>query len=137
WLLSVVPPECLLAYFCGEAAFKENVALVAGSLERRLPGPSVPPDQLRSRSWWRSQAEVYVVVDDYDLVASAGGGPLQALYTLLPQSRDLAFHLVIARSSGGAGQGVMEPVLRRLRDLRTPGLLMSGEPAEGAILGGQ
>jgi S-DNA-T family DNA segregation ATPase FtsK/SpoIIIE len=136
-LLGIVPPEHLLAHCGSEAAAKENVALVAGSLERRLPGPNVPPDQLRSRSWWKSQAEVYVVVDDYDLVASSGGGPLAPLYPLLPQSRDLAFHVVIARASGGAGQGALEPVLRRLRDLRTPGLLMSGEPSEGAILGGQ
>jgi S-DNA-T family DNA segregation ATPase FtsK/SpoIIIE len=76
------------------------------------------------------------VVDDYDLVATSSGGPLQPLYALLPQSKDVALHLVIARSSGGAGQGVLEPVLRRLRELRTPGLLMSGEPQEGVILGG-
>jgi S-DNA-T family DNA segregation ATPase FtsK/SpoIIIE len=76
------------------------------------------------------------VVDDYDLVASSSGSPLQPFYPLLPQSRDLAFHLVIARSSGGALQGIGEPVLRRLRELRSPGLLMSGEPQEGVILGG-
>ena len=72
------------------------MASLAGSLGRRLPGPDVPPEQLHDRGWWKSQAEVYVVVDDYDLVASSSGGPLQPLYSLLPQSRDLAFHLVSA-----------------------------------------
>jgi S-DNA-T family DNA segregation ATPase FtsK/SpoIIIE len=135
-LAGLVPADHLLAHCSTEQAARENVALVAESLGRRLPGPDVPADELHSRSRWKSQAEVYVVVDDYDLVATSSGGPLQPLYALLPQSKDVALHLVIARSSGGAGQGVLEPVLRRLRELRTPGLLMSGEPQEGVILGG-
>jgi S-DNA-T family DNA segregation ATPase FtsK/SpoIIIE len=135
-LLGLVPSPYLLGHCTSEPVTKENLGSLAGALGRRLPGSDVPLDQLRSRSWWKSQAEVYIVVDDYDLVASSSGSPLQALYPLLPQSRDLAFHLVIARSSGGALQGVGEPVLRRLRELRSPGLLMSGEPQEGVILGG-
>jgi S-DNA-T family DNA segregation ATPase FtsK/SpoIIIE len=135
-LVGLVPPEYLLGHCSSEAAAKENLGSIAGSLGRRLPGPDAPVEQLRSRSWWRSQAEVYVVVDDYDLVASSGGGPLQVLYPLLPQSRDLAFHLVIARSSGGVVASFNEAVLRRLRELRTPMLLLSGEPQEGALPGG-
>jgi S-DNA-T family DNA segregation ATPase FtsK/SpoIIIE len=135
-LLGLVPSEYLLGHCSSEALARENLASLAEALGRRLPGSDVGVDQLRSRSWWKSQAEVYIVVDDYDLVASSSGSPLQPMYPLLPQSRDLAFHLVIARSSGGALQGIGEPVLRRLRELRSPGLLMSGEPQEGVILGG-
>ena len=40
---------------------------LATYLRGRLPGPDVTPDQLRSRSWWTG-AEVFVLVDDYDLV---------------------------------------------------------------------
>jgi S-DNA-T family DNA segregation ATPase FtsK/SpoIIIE len=135
-LLGVVPPEHLLGHCSAEAVAKDSVGQVAGSLSRRLPGPEIPIDQVHTRSWWRSRAEVYVVVDDYDLVASSGGGPLQPLHPLLPQSRDLAFHLVIARSSGGVGMSFSDAVLRRLRDLRSPGLLLSGDPQEGVVLGG-
>ncbi len=50
---------------------------IAGYLESRIPGPDVTPEQLRNRSWWTG-AEVFVVVDDYDLVATqqslAGAG---------------------------------------------------------------
>lgn len=135
-LLGLVPPEYLLGHCSSEPVAKENLGHIGGSLNRRLPDRDMPVEELRSRNWWKSQAEVYVVVDDYELVASSGGNPLQPLYPLLPQSRDLAFHLVIARSSGGAQTGLGEPVLRRLRELRNPGLLMSGEPQEGVILGG-
>jgi S-DNA-T family DNA segregation ATPase FtsK/SpoIIIE len=135
-LLGLVPPAYLLAHDTSEAAAREDLAAVAGSLGRRLPGPDVPAEQLYSRDWWKNQAEVYIVVDDYDLVASSAGSPLQPLYPLLPQSRDLAFHLVIARSSGGVLTGLNEAVLRRLRELRAPMLLLSGEPQEGALPGG-
>jgi S-DNA-T family DNA segregation ATPase FtsK/SpoIIIE len=135
-LLGLVPPEFLFGHCSTDETAREAIASLMGSLQRRQPGPGVPVDQLRSRSWWASQAEVYIVVDDYDLVASSSGSPLQPLYPLLPQSRDLGFHLVIARSSSGALQGFGEPVLRRLRDLRSPALLLSGEPQEGTVFGG-
>jgi S-DNA-T family DNA segregation ATPase FtsK/SpoIIIE len=135
-LLGLVPQQYLFGHCSTEAIAKDAVASLIGSLNRRLPGPEIPADQLRSRSWWISQAEVYIVVDDYDLVASSSGGPLQPLHPLLPQSRDLGFHLVIARSSSGALQGFGDAVLRRVRDLRSPALLLSGEPQEGAVYGG-
>ena len=43
--------------------------------------------------------------------------------------------MVLSRSSGGAGQGMFEPVLRSLRDMGTPGVLLSGSRDEGAVLG--
>jgi S-DNA-T family DNA segregation ATPase FtsK/SpoIIIE len=135
-LVGLVPPAHLLAHCSSEAVAKDRLGSVAGSLGRRLAGPEVPVEQLHTRSWWKSRAEVYVVVDDYDLVASPSGGPLQVLYPLLPQSRDLGFHLVIARSSGGVVASFNEAVLRRLRELRTPMLLLSGEPQEGTLPGG-
>ncbi len=38
-------------------------------MQHRLPGPDVTPQQLRDRSWWTGP-ELYVLVDDYDLVAT-------------------------------------------------------------------
>jgi S-DNA-T family DNA segregation ATPase FtsK/SpoIIIE len=94
----------------------------------------VTPEQLRNRSWW-SGAEVYVVVDDYDLVATTAGSPVQALQPLLAQARDVGLHLVVARRSGGASRALYEPVLQSLRDLAVPGLLLSGSAEEGPLLG--
>jgi S-DNA-T family DNA segregation ATPase FtsK/SpoIIIE len=78
---------------------------------------------------------VYVVVDDYDLVAGTSGNPLLPLLDLLPHSRDLGLHLVIARRSGGAGRAMFDPILARLRDLGCMGLMMSANPDEGVLLG--
>jgi S-DNA-T family DNA segregation ATPase FtsK/SpoIIIE len=133
-LLGEVPDEYLLSYLTSAAQATPGLADVASYLESRLPGPDVTREQLRNRSWW-SGAEVYVVVDDYDLVATTAGSPVQALQPLLAQARDVGLHLVVARRSGGASRALYEPVLQSLRDLAVPGLLLSGSAEEGPLLG--
>ena len=46
--------------------------------------------------------ELYVVVDDYDLVVTPSGNPLQPLFNLLAQGRDVGLHVVLARRVLGA-----------------------------------
>ncbi|HEX3929651.1 MAG TPA: type VII secretion protein EccCa [Nocardioides sp.] len=134
-LLDEVPDRHLLHYLTSAAQAGPVLDELASYLECRLPGDAVSSDQLRSRSWW-SGAEVFVVVDDYDLVATSQGSPLQVLQPLLAQARDVGLHLAVARRSGGASRALYEPVLQTLRDLATPGLVLSGSPDEGPLLGG-
>ena len=75
---------------------------------------------------------MFVVVDDYDMVAASGQNPLLPLLDYLPHGRDIGLHLVVARRAGGAGRALYEPVLARLRELSSPGLVMSGSRDEGA-----
>jgi len=134
-LLDVVGEEHLSVY-CGSApAANQTVAAAASKLAARLPGPDVTSAQLRARNWWTGP-HMLVVVDDYDLVATSSGDRLQHLVELLPQGRDIGLHLVVARSVGGAGAAGMQSVLRRLRELGSPGLLLSGSREEGVLLHG-
>lgn len=135
-LLGEVPDEYLLNYLTSGAQAQPALADLAGYLESRLPGGDVTTEQLRGRSWWTG-AEVFVVVDDYDLVATGQGSPIQALTPLLAQARDVGLHLAVARRSGGASRSLYEPVVQALRDLAMPGLLLSGSPDEGPLLGNQ
>jgi S-DNA-T family DNA segregation ATPase FtsK/SpoIIIE len=107
---------------------------VAGYMERRLPGPDVTAQQLRERSWWTGP-ELFVLVDDYDLVVSGPTNPLNPLLDYLSQARDVGLHLIITRRAGGANRQLYEPVLQRLRELSSPGLVMSGPSDEGALIG--
>jgi S-DNA-T family DNA segregation ATPase FtsK/SpoIIIE len=107
---------------------------LADHLHQRIPGPDLTPEQLRNRSWWHG-AEVFVLVDDYDLVATQQSSPLAPLQPLLPQARDVGLHLALARRSGGASRALYEPVIQSLRDLAMPGVLLSGSPEEGPLLG--
>ncbi|MDT5188136.1 MAG: segregation ATPase FtsK/SpoIIIE, family, partial [Mycobacterium sp.] len=100
----------------------------------RVPGAEVTQRQLRDRSWW-SGPEMYLVVDDYDLVAESTPNPLTALVDLLPHARDLGLHVVVARRSGGAARAMFDPFLARLRDLGCMGLTMSAGPDDGVLLG--
>ncbi len=69
-LLGEVPDDYQLHYLTSATQAEPAIAELAAYLQQRLPGPDVTPDQLRNRSWWTG-AEVYVVIDDYDLVATA------------------------------------------------------------------
>ncbi|WP_436777677.1 type VII secretion protein EccCa [Yinghuangia sp. YIM S09857] len=134
-LLGAVPETHLLHYVAAGPALGPAVTQVCDSLSRRIPGPEVTQEQLRNRSWW-SAPDVFFLIDDYDLVASSSGNPLTPLLEYLPLSRDVGLHLVIARSSGGASRALYEPVMQKLLDLGTGGLLLSGNRDEGPLIGG-
>ncbi len=133
-LLGEVPDEYLLNYLTSGSQAAPVLKDLADYLQKRIPGPDVTPDQLRHRSWWQG-AEVFVLVDDYDLVATQQSSPVAPLQPLLAQARDVGLHLALARRSGGASRALYEPVIQSLRDLATPGLLLSGSPDEGPLLG--
>jgi S-DNA-T family DNA segregation ATPase FtsK/SpoIIIE len=104
------------------------------ALLKRLPPPDLTPSQLRARSWW-SGPDLFVIVDDYELVANSTN-PMTVLSELLPQARDIGLHVLLARSAGGAGRAMFEPVIQRIREMGAPGLIMSGSKDEGQLLGG-
>ena len=133
-LLGEVPDEYLLDYLTSGAQAAPVLEDLANYLEQRIPGPGVTAEQLRDRSWWQG-AEVFVLVDDYDLVATQQGSPVASLHPLLALARDVGLHLALARRSGGASRALYEPVIQSLRDLAAPGLLLSGSPDEGPLLG--
>jgi S-DNA-T family DNA segregation ATPase FtsK/SpoIIIE len=133
-LLGVVPPEFLLGYAGAEPAATAQLAETAQVLNRRLPPADISIEKLRARTWWQGP-DVYVVADDYDLVATPSGNPLLLLLPLLAQAKDVGLHVLVARRTGGASRGILEPLLLRLRELGTPGLLLSGDPQEGVLLG--
>lgn len=133
-LLDVIPESHLLEYAAAAPALTSFMAEIKGGIERRLPGPAVTQEQLRNRSWW-SGPELFLLVDDYDLVASSSGNPIAQIAEFLPLARDVGLHLIVARSSGGASRSLYEPVLQKLLDLGTSGLILSGNRDEGALIG--
>ena len=133
-LLGVVESEHLGGYATSPAALGALLPELLDSLRRRMPPSDASQAQLRARSWW-SGPDVYVLVDDYDLVAAPASNPLAAILEYLPYARDLGLHLVVARRSGGAERAMFEPLLAGLRDLGCMALMMSGRPDEAAPFG--
>jgi len=105
---------------------------VISSMRKRLPAPDATLEQLRNRNRW-SGPELYIIVDDYDLVASTGH-PVTQLTDFLQQGTDIGLHLIVARRTGGASGAMFEKVIKLLNDMNTPGLLLSGESTEGPLL---
>jgi S-DNA-T family DNA segregation ATPase FtsK/SpoIIIE len=133
-LLGSVTTDHLIGYGRAAADTSGLIEELADALQRRLPGPDVTPQQLRDRSWWTGP-ECFVLVDDYDLVTAGQTNPLASLLEYLPQARDIGLHLVLARRSGGAGRALFDPVIQRLRDLSSAGMVLSGNRDEGVLIG--
>ncbi|MFG3284405.1 type VII secretion protein EccCa [Streptomyces sp. NPDC048111] len=134
-LLGAAPPSHLAEYVPLSGAMDHHMEALAELMRRRAPSAEVTARQLRERSWWRGPS-VYVVVDDYDLVATSGGNPFGRLTALLPFARDVGVRFVVARSTAGAGRAAYEPFTQRMKELGAQGVVLSGDPAEGDLLAG-
>ena len=133
-LLNCIEGEHLIGYGTSAQVTADLVQQVATVMRERLPGPNVTPEQLRNRSWWKGP-ELYLLVDDYDLIAGAQTNPLAALLEFLPQARDIGLHVILTRRIGGAARAMFDPVIARIREVASPGIMMSGPREEGPLFG--
>jgi hypothetical protein len=78
-----------------------------------------------------------LLVDDLE-IATALTSPhgWSGLATLLPLAADLRLTVAVARRCAGMARTAYEPFLSALRDAGATGVLLSGSPDEGAIVGG-
>jgi DNA segregation ATPase FtsK/SpoIIIE, S-DNA-T family len=134
-LLDAIDPAYLLGHGTGPDSTRALIAECARGAAERRPGPGVTAEQIRRRAWWRGP-ELFVLVDDYDLVAGPGGNPLQPLAEYLAQGRDLGLHVIVTRRTGGAARALFDPFLARVREVGSPGIQLAGDKSEGPLLGG-
>ncbi|MFC5823951.1 type VII secretion protein EccCa [Nonomuraea insulae] len=132
-LLDATDTEQRVGYAASSTAAMTLLKGVHEVMQDRLPPPDLTSEQLRTRSWWNGH-DLYVIVDDYDLVATSAN-PLTVLGELLPQARDIGLHLVLARAMGGAGRSMLDPVVRRLKEMNSPAVMLSGPRDEGQLFG--
>jgi S-DNA-T family DNA segregation ATPase FtsK/SpoIIIE len=131
-----VPDQYRIGYAISSDALRELAGKVAVSMTARLPGEDIPPDRLGRRDWWDGP-QLFLIVDDYEMLAMGVGmgSPLEPLLPLLAQGVHIGLHLVVSRSTSGVMRGMVDPVLRRLWELATPGLVLSYPKEEGKFLG--
>jgi S-DNA-T family DNA segregation ATPase FtsK/SpoIIIE len=134
-MLGVVDNDYLGGYATAAQSCAELMKALGDSLKDRLPPSDVTQQQLKERSWW-SGPDLYVLIDDYDLIPGGSlNHPLAPLVEYLPQARDIGLRIIISRRIGGAGRAIMDPIIGRLRDLSCNGLVMNGTKDEGALFG--
>ncbi|MFI0813995.1 type VII secretion protein EccCa [Streptomyces sp. NPDC021098] len=134
-LLGVIPDSHLLEYAPIASALDVHAGALNSLMERRAPKPDITPQQLRDRSWW-SGPQFFVIIDDYELVSTSSGNPLAVLTENLPFARDVGMRFIIARSSAGASRSMFESFMQRVKELGAQGMVLSGDPGEGDVLGG-
>ncbi|MEV7555145.1 type VII secretion protein EccCa [Amycolatopsis sp. NPDC089917] len=132
-MLGFVSGDQLLGYAVSAAQLDSMVKDVHGSMTRRLPGPDVTQEQLKTRSWWTGP-ELFIIVDDYDLVATQTSNPLKPLAEFLAQAKDVGLHMIVVRRSGGASRAMFDPILGKLREIAAPGMVMNGSRDEGNLV---
>jgi S-DNA-T family DNA segregation ATPase FtsK/SpoIIIE len=137
-LLDALPEPYIGAHAGDPDLAATFIEQVVEKLKERVPPPGIGSQQLRERDWWEGP-ELYVVADDYDVVTGGPDrGPLAPLAPYVTQAADLGLHVVVARRVGGAARTLMgDPLVGRLREFGADGLILSGDPREGALLGEQ
>ncbi|GAA1753824.1 type VII secretion protein EccCa [Luedemannella helvata] len=133
-LLGAVPKDYEVGYGTAAEHTEALMEALSRKLHERRPGVDVTAEQLRTRSWWTG-AECFVLIDDYDLVATGPNNPILPLVEHLAHGRDVGLHVIAARRAGGAGMASFDPLLKTLRELASPGLVMSGDRNEGPLVG--
>jgi S-DNA-T family DNA segregation ATPase FtsK/SpoIIIE len=133
-LLGDLPLEHVIPYVVNGVELQSAIRGLADLLASRMPASDITPEQLRDRSWY-SGPDIFLLVDDYDLVATASGNPLHPLLDYLPFARDVGLRVVLCRNSAGAGRSMYEPVMQRLVELGAHGLMLSGDKSEGSLFG--
>ncbi len=131
-LIDLTKSKHLVEYAHTPVRLKECMDGLRGELDKRQQqNAQVPLDQLAIQKHWNPH--YFIFVDDYDVVASQAVNPLAPLNDYLAQAGDIGFHLILARRAAGAAAS-FDPILKRLREMGVPGLIMNGNPADGPLL---
>lgn len=133
-LYDAVPEDYQLGYAVSVDSVRDLIDGVARAVQTRIPGPDITPARLRTRDWW-SGPQVFVVIDDYDMVASSTDSLFHQLFDALAQGNALGLHVIVARGANGIGRGANDPLLRRLVEVNTPVVLLSCPVSEGLVFG--
>ncbi|WP_139980701.1 type VII secretion protein EccCa [Nocardioides litoris] len=133
-MLGAITTGHQLAYVMNSADAPEMVKQIAAALRERLAGIKVDPTAQEVPRW--EGPKLFLLIDDYEMIAAMQPNPMHALLEFLPQARDIGLHVVLSRAAGGSGTGGFEPIQKRLKELGTPGVLLSGSKEEGVALHG-
>ncbi|MEV5594058.1 type VII secretion protein EccCa [Streptomyces sp. NPDC052496] len=108
---------------------------IATVLEQRLPDDTARLEELEPGSWGGGP-RIVVLVDDYDVLTTAGQEPLAPFLPYIPAAADIGLHFVLTRRVAGAARGMYEPLVQSLRESGATALLMAGDRGEGQLFPG-
>ncbi|MFB6614146.1 type VII secretion protein EccCa [Streptomyces sp. NPDC085524] len=134
-LRGVIPEEFNGGYAYNAKMCAGLAAGIATELERRMPDDSAPLEDLEPGSWGGGP-RIVVLVDDYDVLTTAGQSPLQPFLPYVPSAQDIGLHFVLTRRVAGASRGMYEPLVQGLRESGASAIVMAGDRSEGQLFPG-
>lgn len=134
-LRGVVPEEYRGGYAFNSKLCAGLAAGIAGELEKRLPDESADSEDIEPGDWG-SGPRIVILVDDYDVLTTAGQQPLAPFLPFVPSAVDIGLHFVVTRRVAGASRGLYEPLLQGLRESGASALVMAGDRSEGQLFTG-
>jgi len=108
---------------------------IATVLDKRLPEDSARLEDLEPGSWGGGP-RIVVLIDDYDVLTTAGQEPLAPFLPYIPSAVDIGLHFVLTRRVAGASRGIYEPLVQGLRESGASALFMAGDRGEGQLFPG-
>ncbi|MFJ8334792.1 type VII secretion protein EccCa [Streptomyces sp. NPDC094437] len=130
-----VVPEPYRGGYAHNATLANALATgISGELQKRLP-ETADPDALTTEPAFNGP-RIVLLVDDYDILTTAGQQPLAPFLPYLSSAQDIGLHLVLARRAAGASRALYEPLLTSLRETGTSALVMTGNRTEGQLFPG-
>lgn len=132
-LAGVLDIDRLAGYVASPTALTARLGELTAMLEQRVPAEddeSAPPETV-----WPGR-DVYLVIDDHDLLAGAGAAAMAKVAELIPYSRDIGLHVVLARRGGGS-RALYDPTVVALRDAGAVMLQMSAGGDEPLVAAGR
>ncbi|MFC0597327.1 type VII secretion protein EccCa [Streptomyces palmae] len=104
---------------------------IAAELDKRMPD-DVDPHALVPGDWGPGP-RIVILVDDYDVLTTAGQQPLAPFLPYVPSAPDIGLHFVVARRVAGSSRALYEPFLTTVRESGTSALVMAGDRTEGQL----
>jgi len=134
-LRAIVPEDYIGGYASNSKVCGGLAAGIAKELQKRMPD-EISDQQALAEGGWFSGPRIVLLVDDYDILTTAGQQPLEAFLPYLPSAPDIGLHVVVARRVAGASRALFDPFLTTLRESGTSGLVMTGDRSEGQLFPG-
>ncbi|GGO89379.1 type VII secretion protein EccCa [Wenjunlia tyrosinilytica] len=132
--------------YCGGYAHNAKIcgglaSGIAAELEKRTPDGTSRADAalafgFEAEGTGCSGPRIVVLVDDYDILSTAGQQPLAPFLPFIPSAPDIGLHFVVARRVAGASRALYDPFLTTVRESGTAAVVMAGDRTEGQLFPG-
>ena len=133
-LVEFLHDEHLLTYAVTADQVKEVVIRLKTEMEARLEENLKQPAELIGQKQGWCGPHYYLVVDDYEGVATPSPqntNPLNPLESVLGSGAEIGLHAILARRVTEVSRATFDPIYRTIKNMESPGLLMRGDQVEG------